>query len=186
MKQTVTVPELCKALGLPETTARRFIRGFEAFFPVATTGRPVRYRSEAVEVLRLVVDCHNQGMTQTETEVTLAGSGFAREAEPATKHQPPTANQEPKFELIDESLAARLVAALERQNALLERQNELLENLARAGVALPGESPSVSLQEASGRPEGAKVIEPDTAAPENASEGKSRPSWWQRLWGRQV
>lgn len=41
MKQTVTVPELCKALGLPETTARRLIRGFEAFFPVATTGRPV-------------------------------------------------------------------------------------------------------------------------------------------------
>lgn len=40
--------------------------------------------------------------------------------------------------------------ALERQNALLERQNELLEGLARAGVALPGEPPSISFQEAPG------------------------------------
>ena len=93
MKQTVTVPEICKALGLPETPARRLIRGFEAFFPVATTGRPVRYRSEALEVLRLVVDYHNRGMTQEEAEAALSGSGFAREAKPAAKHQPPTKNQ---------------------------------------------------------------------------------------------
>jgi len=186
MKQTVTVPELCKALGLPETTARRLIRGFEAFFPVATTGRPVRYRSEAVQVLRLVMDCHTQGMTQAETEAVLAGSGFAREAEPAAKHQPPTANQELKIDFINESLAVRLVAALERQNVLLERQNELLENLARAGVALPGEAPSISLQEApGGAREGQKVV-PVMPAPEKALEGSIRPSWWVRLWKRKA
>jgi len=181
MKQTVTAPELCKALGLPETTARRFLRSFEAFFPVVSTGRPARYRIEAVEVLRLVVDCHAQGMTQAETEAILAGSGFAREAEPTPKHQPPTANQESKTDFINESLEVRLVAALERQNGLLERQNELLENLARAGVALPGESPSISLQKAPEGPEGTGAIEPAAAIPENASEGLSRPSWWRRM-----
>lgn len=184
MKQTVTAPELCKALGLPETTARRFLRSFEAFFPVVSTGRPARYRIEAVEVLRLVIACHAQGLTQAETETALAKAGFARDAEPTTKDQPPTPGQELPIDFLGESLAGRLVAALERQNALLERQNELLENLARAGVALPGESPSVSSQEAPGGPEGAGATEPDTATPESVSEGNSRPSWWKRLWRR--
>lgn len=184
MKQTVTAPELCQALGLPETTTRRFLRSFEAFFPVVSTGRPARYRIEAVEVLRLVVACHSQGLTQAETEAALAKAGVAREAEPTAKDQPPTAGQELPVDFLGESLVGRLVAALERQNALLERQNELLEKLARAGVALPEKSPSISLQEAPGGPEGAGAIEPGAAAPENASEGLSRPSWWKRLFGR--
>jgi len=181
MKQTVTVPQLCKVLGLPETTARRFIRGFGAFFPVATSGRPVRYRSEAIEVLRLVVDCHNRGMTQGETEAALAGSGFAREAEPAAKNQPPTANQEPKADFISEYLAVRLATALERQNVLLERQNELLENLARAGVALPGKFPSDSRQEAQEGTEWGQGVVPAMPDQENALKGDFRPSWWKRL-----
>ncbi|WP_083634862.1 MerR family transcriptional regulator [Desulfovibrio sp. DV] len=171
MKQTVTAPELCKAFGLPETTVRRFLRSFEAFFPVVSTGRPARYRIEAVEALRLVVACHAQGQTQTDTEAALAKEGFARDAEPTAKDQPPTTCQELTLDFFGESLAGRLVSALERQNALLERQNELLENLARAGVALSGESPPIPLQEAPGGPEGAGATEPRTRRPRKTPQG---------------
>lgn len=212
MKQTVTVPELCEALNLPETSARRLLKRFRNFLPLVSETRPTRYRVETVEIMRLILHGQEQGLPPEEIELSLRGAGVAMEAPGTTNLLPPT-NQPQSIEYIGKILSLageialrlqtkrqdetdqnskhilasldRQTAALERQNALLERQNELLEGLTRAGVALPEKYPSNSRQEAPGEPEGGKAIEPDTAAPENASEGLSRPSWWQRLWRRE-
>lgn len=212
MKQTVTVPELCEALNLPETSARRLLKRFRNFLPLVSETRPTRYRVETVEIMRLILHGQEQGLPPEEIELSLRGAGVAMEA-PGTTNLLPPANQSQSIEYVGKILSLageialrlqtkrqdetdqngkrilatldRQTAALERQNALLERQNELLENLARAGVVLPGESPSISLQEALGGTEGARGIEPAAAPPENASEGRFRPSWWKRLWKRQ-
>ena len=205
MKQTVTVPELCEALNLPETSARRLLKRFRNFLPLVSETRPTRYRAETVEIMRLILHGQEQGLPPGEIELSLRGAGVAMEAPGTTNRLPPT-NQPQSIEYVGKILSLageialrlqtkrqdetdqnskHILASLDRQNALLERQNELLEGLTRAGVTLPEKYPSNLRQEAPGEPEGGKAIEPDTAAPENASEGLSRPSWWQRLWRRE-
>ena len=102
-----------------------------------------------------------------------------------------------QFEIVEESVVKmvakssaealevnrRILAALERQNALLDCQNMLLEQLTRAGVARPGEYPSNSLQEAPGGPKGVQATEPAMPIPESVSRGQIRLSWWKRLLG---
>jgi len=42
MRQTVTLAEICEALGLANSSARRYVKTFKPFFPVASEGFPVR------------------------------------------------------------------------------------------------------------------------------------------------
>ena len=210
MKQTVTVLELCEALNLPETSARRLLKRFRRYLPLVSETRPTRYRAETVEIMRLILHGQEQGLAPEEIEFSLRGAGVAMEA-PGTTNLNPPQNQLQSIEYVGKilSLAGEIAirlqtkrqdeedqngrrilvaleqqaTAMERQNALLERQNELLENLARTGVALPGEYPSDSRQEAQEGPEEGEAVEPEGATPENASEGRSRPSWWKRLFG---
>jgi len=191
-----------------ECRRRHWLREQEALSCVAAR---VGY-ALACFIFRFLRRPQEQGLPPGEIELSLRGAGVAMEAPGTTNLLPPT-NQPQSIEYVGKILSLageialrlqtkrqdetdqnskriwasldRQTAALERQNALLERQNELLEGLTRAGVTLPGEYPSNSRQEAPGEPEGGKAIEPDTAAPENASEGLSRPSWWQRLWRRE-
>lgn len=211
MKQTVTVPELCEALNLPETSARRLLKRFRDFLPLVSETRPTRYRVETVEIMRLILHGQEQGLPPEDIELSLRGAGVAMEAPGTTNLLPPT-NQAQSIEYVGKILGLageiairlqtkrqdeadqngkrilatldRQTAALERQNVLLERQNELLENLTRAGVAPGRATPSISRQEAQEGPEAGASTEPAAAVPENASEGNSRPSWWQRLFGR--
>lgn len=211
MKQTVTVPELCEILSLPETSARRLLKRFRDYLPLVSETRPTRYRAETIEIMRLILLGQEQGLAPEEIEFSLRGAGVAVEA-PGTTNQPPPTNQVQQLEYVSKILSLagemalrlqtkrqdevdqngrHILAAqerqnklLERQNALLERQNELLEELARAGVAPGRATPSISRQEAQEGPEAGASTEPAAAVPENASEGNSRPSWWQRLFGR--
>jgi DNA-binding transcriptional MerR regulator len=212
MKQTVTVPEICEALNLPETSARRLLKRFRRYLPLVSETRPTRYRAETVEIMRLILHGQEQGLAPEEIEFSLRGAGVAMEAPGTTNLHPPqdqlqyiehagkilslageiALRLQTKRQGEEDQNGRRILAALERQNAalerqntLLERQNELLEKLAGTGVALPGESPSNSLQEAPGWPKGGGAVEPEGAAPENASEGRSRRSWWERLWRHQ-
>jgi len=203
MKPTVTLAEICEALGLADSSARRYVKTFKAFFPVASEGFPVRYRSEAVEIMGMIVAAMKERHSRTEIEAALARAGHSRDVE---KSSPPVFTTSPLPEILNESvvkmvaksvaesLAAgqrealevnrRILAVLEKQTAAIERQNELLENLTRAGVALPGEPPPNSRQEAPGGPKEEQGVVPVMPAQQNASGGKFRPSWWQRLWRR--
>lgn len=194
MKQTVTLAEICEALGLADSSARRYVKAFKAFFPVASDGFPVRYRGEAMEIMSMIVAAMKERHSRAEIEAALAHAGHSRDV---GKSSPPVFTTSPLPEMLNESVVkmvaksvAESLAAGQREAlevnreilAALNRQNELLENLARAGVALPGESPSISLQEVLGGPEGTRAIEPAAATPESTSEGKSRSSWLGRFW----
>lgn len=194
IKQAVTLAEICEALGLADSSARRYVKTFKAFFPVASEGFPVRYRGEAVEILGMIVAAMKERRSRAEIEAALARAGHSRDV---VKSSSP-ATTSPQFEIIEESVVKmvakssaealevnrRILAALERQNALLDCQNMLLEQLVRSGVALPGESPSNSIQEAPEGAEEGEAMETEGGAMKNASEGHFRPSWWQRLWKR--
>lgn len=139
MKQSITIPELCKALNLPETSTRRVIRAFPHFFPVAVEGRPLRYKAEALDVMRFILAAQKAGTSPGEIEVGLAGRGFSRELSGTANHQPPTANQAPLPEISGKNLAEWLAVQEVRQQealevnrrllAALERQNELMAQL---------------------------------------------------------
>jgi DNA-binding transcriptional MerR regulator len=141
MKNTITVPEICKVLTLPETSARRIIKAYPLFFPVAAEGRPLRYRPEALEVMRFILEAQKAGTSSGEIEAGLAGRGFSREVSGTANHQPPTTNQPPLAEISRENLAEWLVVQENRQAealdvnrrllAAVERQNELLAALVR-------------------------------------------------------
>ena len=191
MKPTVTLAEICEALGMADSSARRYVKTFKAFFPVASEGFPVRYRGEAVEIMGMIVAAMKERRPRAEIEAALARTGHSRDV---VKSSSP-ATTSPQFDIIEESVVKmvakssaealevnrRILAALERQNALLDCQNMLLEQLARSGVALSEEPPSNSRQEASGGAEEGRAIKPEGEAMGDASEGRSRPSWWKRL-----
>lgn len=196
MKQAVTLAEICDVWGLADSSARRYVKRFKAFFPVASEGFPVRYRGEAVEIMGMIVAAMKERHSWAEIEAALAHAGHSRDV---GKSSPPVFTTSPLPEIINESVVKMMVtsvaeslAAGQREAlevnrqvlAALNRQNELLENLVRAGVALPRESPLNSLQKAPERPEGEGNVEPEGVGLENASEGRFRPSWWQRLWKR--
>lgn len=205
MKQAVTLAEICDVWGLADSSARRYVKTFKAFFPVASEGFPVRYRGEAVEIMGMIVAAMKERHSRAEIEAALAHAGHSRDV---GKSSPPVFTTSPLPEIINESVVKmmvksvaesfaagqlealevnrRILATLEKQTAAIERQNELLEQLTRAEVALPRGTPSISLQEAPGGPEGTESTEPGSAAPKNASEGDSRPSWWKRLWKLKV
>jgi hypothetical protein len=194
MKSTVTLAEICEALGLADSSARRYVKTFKAFFPVVSEGFPVRYRGEAVEIMGMIVAAMKERRSRAEIEAALARAGHSRDV---VKSSSP-ATTSPQFEIVEESVVKmvakssaealevnrRILAALERQNALLDCQNMLLEKLTLAGVALPGKFPPDSPQEAPGATEEGGVVEPEGAVPENAENGQNRPSWWNRLWKR--
>jgi hypothetical protein len=68
------------------------------------------------------------------------------------------------------------VEGLERERDAWQRQAEALMRALPAGKT-PGRP-----QEAPGGTKGTGGIEPATATSENVSEGRSRLSWWRRLW----
>ena len=194
MKPTVTLAEICEALGMADSSARRYVKTFKAFFPVVSEGFPVRYRGEAVEIMGMIVAAMKERRSRAEIEAAIARAGHSRDV--VKSSSPPTTS--PQFEIIEESVVKmvakssaetlevnrRILAAMERQNALLDCQNMLLERLVQAGVALPGELPSNSRQEASGRLEEGEDRESVVATSENAEKGQNRPSWWKRFLGR--
>ena len=99
MKQTVTVPELCEALNLPETSARRLLKRFRNFLPLVSETRPTRYRVETVEIMRLILHGQEQGLPPEEIELSLRGAGVAMEA-PGTTNLLPPKNQSQSIEYV--------------------------------------------------------------------------------------
>lgn len=144
MKQSVTIPEICVALGLPETSTRRILKAYSPFFPVAFEGRPLRYKAEALEVVKAILEAQKAGTSPGEIEAGLAARGFSRELLGTANRQPPTANQPPLAEMSGKNLAEWLVVqesrhaeALDVNRKLLaavERQNELLAALVNRPV----------------------------------------------------
>lgn len=188
MKQIVTLAEICDALGLADSSARRYVKAFKAFFPIVSEGFPVRYRGEAVEIMGMIAVAMKERHSRTEIEEALARAGYSRDVE---KSSPPVFTTSPLAEILNErvvkivaksvteSLVAGQQEALEVNRcilAALERQNELLEQLTRSGMTLPGVFPSNSHQEDRERPD-------ESPSAESAETGHNELPWWKRLFG---
>lgn len=170
---------LARQAEVPEASARRYAETFSPYFRSRKVGKVRLYDPACMPLLRVISETYAQGSRTPEVEEVLS-LRFGQVHEVLTPRQetltsPPPADLAP--------ILQAFTATVERLATAVERQNELLEKLARAGVALPGESPFISPQEAPGGPEGTGAIEPAAATPESTSEGNPRPSWWKRLFG---
>jgi len=187
----LSVPQVATRAGVSDNTVRRYIGRFPVYFAGKVFDGVMRYPVETAEVVAKISALYQSGSSRGDIEQALTKEF------PAT-HEPTPDSLATTPPPLTAPLMARMVEALEgltdqkrqledlaRENADLRARVARLEQLARAGVALPGESPPNSLQEAPGGPEGRGAVEQEEATPENASEGRSRRSWWKRLWMRE-
>ena len=60
--ELLTIAQIAKQLGLPESTVRYYRDRFSEYIPTTGEGRGRRYRGEAVEVFRVIADKLRAGM----------------------------------------------------------------------------------------------------------------------------
>ncbi len=71
MVETLTIAQVAKEAGLPETTARRYANNFQSFFHAQTYGRAKKYPPEAVELVREIAAMYDSGKETAEIEAVL-------------------------------------------------------------------------------------------------------------------
>lgn len=122
----LTIAEIARQLGLPESTVRYYRDRFEAFVPSVGEGRTRRYRPEAVEVLRFVADAMRAGVPAEEVEAALR-ERFALNVEPQ-QHGAVTQQQSAAImrELVADAVADVVAEAVRRETAVLREELERL------------------------------------------------------------
>ncbi|QQE76759.1 MerR family transcriptional regulator (plasmid) [Brevibacillus composti] len=68
----LTIAEIAKQLGIPESTVRFYRDRFEPFIPFVGEGRKKRYLPEAAEVLRFIAEAFKRNETATDIEEALS------------------------------------------------------------------------------------------------------------------
>lgn len=129
----LTIAEIARQLGLPESTVRYYRDRFEAFVPSVGGGRTRRYRPEAVEVLRFIADSMRSGVPAEEVEEALR-LRFAVTVEPQ-QHGAVTQQQSAAImrELVADAIADVVKEAVQRETeALREELRRIREELAAA------------------------------------------------------
>lgn len=161
--ELLTLAEIAKRLGLPESTIRYYRNNFEEFIPSVGEGRTKRYTQESLEVLRFIADTVRSGVPLSEVRELLASRYAMTVQEIATTE---TDTQQPAT-ILNEMIKAALdehTAGLRDEIADLRRQIE--EDNRRLREA----------QEERDR----KLME----ALRTLQESKNRRSWFSRLFGR--
>jgi DNA-binding transcriptional MerR regulator len=169
----LTVRDIARELGLPESTVRYYRDAFAEYLPAVGTGRRRRYPLEAIPLLRVVADGYAQNRPRAEIAYALGellgGNGGAAVADvpaalPATAHRDDLLaivldgereRREVMWQMARELV--RLGEAIERQQVLL---TQLAERVEAAGRALPAPAPA-------GEPALAPAAPPAAAPPED-------------------
>ena len=123
-KDKLTVVDMARQLGIPESTARYYVKNFSEFIPGHGSGRKRRYDPQALEILSIIVGYFKSNMTATEVEERLSAD-FTREIDDRnTTTTITTTTQQPDYslELIREDIESRreLTAAIKELTALLK------------------------------------------------------------------
>lgn len=150
----LTVRDIARELGLPESTVRYYRDAFAGYLPAVGTGRRRRYPLEVVPLFRVVAEGYAQNRARSEIEHALSerlgGDGAAPVLAPGTETVLADASRheallttvldgererrEVMWQMARELV--RLGEAIERQEALLAR---LLSSTEALGRVLPGQ-----------------------------------------------
>ena len=169
----LTVRDIARELGLPESTVRYYRDAFAGYLPAVGTGRRRRYPLEVVPLFRVVAEGYAQNRARGEIEHALGellgGDGAAPVLAPGTQTVLADASQheallttvldgererrEVMWQMARELV--RLGEAIERQEALLAR---LLSSTEALGRVLPGQ-PDFSAASASPAPPAPEELE---------------------------
>ena len=192
----LTAAAIAAEVGIPESTARYYLRKYAAWVPTVGTGRQRRYRREAVAVLRFVADQHKAGLSADLVEASLA-SRFPINAQP---QQPTVTTQQQTVTTAEDARA--LFDALVRQavrdevSGLMAEVTTLREEVQRLTAALAAQQgqqepqPTATAgQPTAAPPEPVELPPPTqpTAAPQPTATQASEPvparPWW-KFWER--
>jgi DNA-binding transcriptional MerR regulator len=66
VKEYLTIAELAKQVDIPNSTCRRYLASFEAFFVVKGGNRLKKYESHAVDVLTRIKNLYDEGLESSE------------------------------------------------------------------------------------------------------------------------
>ena len=133
----MTAAQLAAEAGLPESTARYYLRRYAAWVPTIGEGRGRRYRREALAVLRFVADQHRAGLPADVVESGLA-SRFPVDAQlqqqtATTQQQSVTTSEDARAllaDLVREAVADGNSGLMAEVLALREEVQRLTEALA--------------------------------------------------------
>ena len=71
-ERLLAIADIARHFSLPESTARYYCKRFAAYMPVCGEGRRKRYRKEALDVIRAVLDAMRDTRTAADVEAMLA------------------------------------------------------------------------------------------------------------------
>ncbi|MEK6189971.1 MAG: helix-turn-helix domain-containing protein [Carnobacterium alterfunditum] len=133
MDKMFSVSELSKITRIPESTVRRYISKFEAYFQYDSRGKGKKYHSESVEVLKRIAGLYSEDYQAHEIESVLATQfSFTVTDQQDTTTQPPVTIERQLQEFRDQQAEfnKQLLEKLEQQEQyikkLLEERNQPL------------------------------------------------------------
>jgi len=166
----VTVPEIAAELRLPETTIRRYLKTFHAFIPRPLGQKPLRFRPEVLEIVKLASQGFKAGLGTAEIEDDLS-SRFPRVVDTQPIHGLNTSSTDTHIRPFIDEISATirhgqddLLEAIRENNRLLARQVQLLEAMAA--------TPPLSLSQ-----------NPSSPAAPKTEEAEQEPGFWKKWFG---
>lgn len=143
MEKLLTVSELSKITEIPESTVRRYLTRFEAYFSFDTRGKGKKYRPDSVEVLKQIAVFYSEGYQANEIEPLLANRfPFTINDSPETTTQPQHKSIEQQFEEFKEQqieFNKQLLEKLEDQQSYIKN---LLEERSQSMIQKKEEAPA--------------------------------------------
>ena len=173
----LTAAAIASEVGIPESTARYYLRKYAAWVPTVGTGRQRRYRRETATVLRFVADLHREGTGSELVEAALRGR-FPTEATAIQPQQQQVTTQQQdttKLLALIEAVVRRSVEdQLGEVMAEVAALNEKVDRLTALLSASQGQQ-ETQQNATAGQPPAAPIEAGEPPAP-------ARP-WW-KFWER--
>lgn len=138
-EQTLTHKDLAGVLGVSETTIKSYRRKFPGCFPVASKGKPIRFKIEAEEVALRIRDLFATGMSVEEVRDRLAEDfpwwkpkdqgGAKREAVKSKTEIPQN------FATAISNMAKSMISLNQQQTSILAAMQRIEEMLRELGLS---------------------------------------------------
>lgn len=136
MSETFTHKDLAEMLGVSETTVKSYRRKFPGCFPVASKGKPIRFKNESAEVAKRIRDLFGTGMSVEEVRDRL-GEEFEWFApkETATRSAPRVKSDIPQnFATALSNMAKSMIGLSQQQATILEHMQKIETMLSQLGL----------------------------------------------------